>query len=84
MPTAESLVKQFDRMVKRDGGTVSLLGVEGSCITVAYSPGVAPECTDGVCIMPHIELQALMAETLARRDPNLSVRVVLADRPTNR
>ena len=77
MSTAESLVKQFDRMVKRDGGSVSLVGVEGCCITVAYSPGVAPECTNGVCIMPHIELQALMSETLSRRDPTMSVRVVL-------
>jgi hypothetical protein len=80
MSTAESLVKQFDRMVKRDGGSVSLVGVDGSCITVLYKPGVAPDCADGVCIMPHIELQAMMAETLARRDPNLSVRVLLADR----
>lgn len=78
MSTAESLVKQFDRMVKRDGGSVSLVGVEGSCITVAYHPGGAPDCTDAVCIMPHIELQAMMAETLGRRDPTMSIRVVLA------
>lgn len=79
MSTAENLVKQFDRMVRRDGGAVSLVGVEGSCITVAYKPGVAEECKEGVCIMPHIELQTLMAETLGRRDPSLSVRVILAD-----
>ena len=78
MSTAESLVKQFDRMVKRDGGSVSLVGVEGSCITVAYHPGVAPDCTDAVSIMPHVELQAMMAETLGRRDPTMSIRVVLA------
>jgi hypothetical protein len=80
MSTAESLVKQFDRMVKRDGGSVSLIGVEGDCISVAYSPGVAPDCTDAVCVMPHIELQAMMAETLSRRDPTMSIRVVLVER----
>lgn len=79
MSTAETLVKQFDRMVRKDGGSLSLIGVEGGCITVAYRPGTAPDCGDGVCIMPHVELQTLMAETLARRDPSLSIRVMLAD-----
>jgi hypothetical protein len=77
--TAESLVKQFDRMVKRDGGSVTIVGVEGPCITVLYKPGVAPDCSDGACIMPHVELQSLMTETLARRDPAMSVRVLLTD-----
>jgi hypothetical protein len=79
MSITDSLVKQFDRMVKRDGGSVSLLRVDGTCITVAYRPGLSPECSDGVCIMPQAELQAMMAETLARRDPTLSIRVVLAE-----
>jgi Fe-S cluster biogenesis protein NfuA len=79
MSVAESLVKQFDRMVKRDGGSVSLLDVQGTRITVAYRPGAAPDCGTGVCIMPHIELQAMMSETLARRDPTLSI-LVLEDR----
>lgn len=79
MSIAENLVKQFDRMVKHDGGGLALVGVEGTRITVAYRPGVAPDCTSGVCIMPHAELQAMMAETLARRDSSLSIRVVLAD-----
>jgi len=79
MSIAEHLVKQFDRMVRRDGGGLTLVGMEGTCITAAYRPGVAPDCSSGVCIMPHVELQAMMAETLARRDSSLSVRVVLAD-----
>lgn len=81
MTLAEDLVRQFDRMVRRDGGSVSLLGVEGSRITVAYKPGVATECRQGVCEMPHLELQALMSETLARRDPTMSVRVVPDQQP---
>jgi hypothetical protein len=79
MSVAESLVKQFDRMVKRDGGSVTLMNVEGAHITVAYRPGIAPDCSAGVCILPHVELQALMSETLARRDPSLSIRVIVAD-----
>lgn len=78
MSVAETLVKHFDRMVRRDGGSVALVGVEGACITVRYKPGHAAECDSGVCIMPHVELQALMAEALAQRAPEMSIRVLLA------
>jgi hypothetical protein len=38
---------------------------------------VDPTCEDGACVMPHLELQDLMGETLARRDPDLRVVVEL-------
>jgi hypothetical protein len=72
-----ALVGQFDRMVRRDGGAVSLLGVDDGVIRVGYRPGVDPDCDDGACTLPHVELQALMAETLGRRDPALRVVVEL-------
>jgi hypothetical protein len=75
--TAETLVRQFDRMVKRDGGSLSLLGAEGTVIRVGYKPGVDPTCDDGSCVMPHFELQQLMAETLARRAKDVRVVVEL-------
>ena len=77
MSVAESLVAQFDRMVQRDGGSLELLGTEGNIITVGYKLGADPECADGVCILPDAELQALMSETLHRRDPSLEVVVSL-------
>jgi Fe-S cluster biogenesis protein NfuA len=75
--TAATLVSQFDRMVKRDGGSLSLLGAEGETIRVAYKPGIDPTCDEGSCVLPHVELQQLMAETLARRADNLRVVVEL-------
>jgi len=75
--TAETLVRQFDRMVKRDGGSLSLLGADGAVIRVGYKPGVDPTCDEGSCILPHLELQQLMAETLARRAKDLRVVVEL-------
>jgi hypothetical protein len=75
--TAESLIAQFDRMVQRDGGSLELLGTEGNLIKVGYKLGVDPTCEDGVCILPDAELQALMSETLSRRDPSLQVVVSL-------
>jgi hypothetical protein len=74
---ATTLVKQFDRMVQRDGGSVQLLGVDDGVIRVGYRPGVDPECTDNVCVMPHVELQQLMTETAARRVASLRVAVEL-------
>jgi Fe-S cluster biogenesis protein NfuA len=70
---ADSLVEQFDRMVRRDGGELSLLGVEGGVVRVGYRVGVDPTCTDGSCVLPQVELQQLMSETLARRQPELEV-----------
>jgi Fe-S cluster biogenesis protein NfuA len=77
MTVAETLVRQFDQMVRRDGGSVSLLAVDGDVVRVGYRPGTDETCTDDSCVMPHLELQELMGETLARRDPSLRVVVEL-------
>ena len=74
---AATLVRQFDQMVRRDGGRVSLLGVDDGVLRVGYRPGADLSCDDGSCVMPHLELQDLMGETLARRDPGLRVVVEL-------
>lgn len=71
---AATLVEQFDRMVKRDGGEVTLLEAGDSVVRVGYRIGkVDPTCEDGVCIMPQAELKALMGETLARRNPDVEL-----------
>ncbi|GIH06701.1 hypothetical protein Rhe02_47680 [Rhizocola hellebori] len=71
MSVGAELVAQFDRMVRRDGGEVTLLAEEGDLLRVGYRPGNAgPECHDDVCILPQQELHQLMAETLRRRSPN--------------
>ena len=75
--TAQTLVRQFDQMVKRGGGSLSLLGADGEVIRVGYKPGVDPTCDEDSCILPHLELQQLMAETLARRAKNVRIVVEL-------
>jgi Fe-S cluster biogenesis protein NfuA len=74
---AETLVRQFDQMVRRDGGSVRLLGVDGPVVRVGYHPGVDPTCDGDACVMPQVELEQLMGETLARRDPALRLVVEL-------
>jgi Fe-S cluster biogenesis protein NfuA len=72
---AKALVARFSRMVRKDGGRIELVGVDESTVRVAYSPGVDPECEDGVCVLPEVELQALMAEVLASERPEFSIRI---------
>lgn len=74
---ARTLVGQFDRMVRRDGGSVELVGVADGVIRVGYRSGVDPDCADGACVLPHVELEQLMNETVARRDPSARVVVEL-------
>jgi hypothetical protein len=76
---ADTLIEQFDRMVSRDGGELSLLGVEGQVVRVGYRLGVDPSCTDGVCVLPQLELEKLMSETLARRSPEMKVVVEVVE-----
>ena len=72
---ASSLVARFDRMVRRDGGSVRLLAIEGPLLRLGYKPGADPECENGVCILPERELQAMIAEVLAAQAPELRVKV---------
>ena len=72
---AHDLVAQFDRMVRRDGGSLELVSTDGGVIRVAYRMGSDPTCEGDTCTLPGAELQQLMAETLHRRDPALHVEV---------
>ena len=77
MGVAETLVTQFSRMVERDGGKLRLIEVDGNNIRLGYKAGHDPDCTDdGACVLPHVELQDMIAETLKRRAPEMQVVVV--------
>lgn len=77
MDVAETLVAQFAQMVRRDGGSIRLLSVDRDEIRVGYQMGGDAVCENGACVLPHIELQALMNETLNRRAPAMRVVVQL-------
>ena len=72
MSIAQTLVQQFDRIVKPDGGSLELLESADGVVRVRYRPGAPPEeCESGACALPGEELRQLMSEALARRDPSL-------------
>jgi hypothetical protein len=71
-----ALVERFNRMVARDGGSLTLIAADAETIRVGYRLGdVDPECQDGSCLLPHLELEKLMSETVARTMPGTRVTV---------
>jgi Fe-S cluster biogenesis protein NfuA len=72
---AEALVEQFQQMVRRDGGTLSLLGLAPGVVKVGYTQGADSGCADGTCMLPPAELEQLMTETVRRRSADLRVEV---------
>jgi hypothetical protein len=76
---AQTLVQQFDRMVRPDGGSVELVAAEADVVRVRYRPGAPPEdCESGACALPGEELRQLMSEALARRAPALRLELEVA------
>jgi hypothetical protein len=72
----QALVERFNRMVARDGGSLTLIAADAETIRVGYRLGdVDPECEDGSCTLPQVELEKLMSETVARTMPGTRVRV---------
>jgi Fe-S cluster biogenesis protein NfuA len=76
MTPGQTLVRQFEPMVRRDGGALSLLTEDEALIRIGYRQGRPAECESGTCILPHVELQGLINETLARRAAVARVEVV--------
>jgi hypothetical protein len=72
---AEALVEQFQQMVRRDGGRLSLLGLAPGVVRVGYTQGVDAGCAEGTCVLPPAELEQLMTETVRRRSADLRVEV---------
>lgn len=75
--SAQAVVAQFNRMVRRDGGALTLIALTDNELRVGYRPGSDPTCDDDGCVLPHIELQQLISETVARRSPGTRVVVEL-------
>ena len=82
MTPGEKLVSEFQRMVRREGGTLTLLSEEPGLIRVGYRAGRPRDCDAGTCVLPHAEIQQLMSETQAVRDPKQVVEVVPVADPT--
>jgi hypothetical protein len=74
---AQQLLNSFSRMVRGDGGQVEILD-DAADIVIGYRPGgPPPDCETGACVLPHVELQDMMREWMARRSPGRQVSVRL-------
>ena len=65
----EAVVAHFDEIVKPDGGSVKLLGQDGTTLRVAYNPGVNEECA--TCVIPGPDLANMMKELVREKDTTI-------------
>lgn len=77
MTVAAQLIDSFARIVRADGGQLTLIAEAEDRIELGYAPGHDPDCADGACVLPHVELQEMMSEWLSRRAPGTAVVVRL-------
>ncbi len=77
MSIAQQLIDSFARMVRMDGGELTVISEQDDRITLGYAAGHDPECTSGACVLPHLELQEMMSEWLGRKAPGTAVTVRL-------
>lgn len=79
MSVAQQLFRTFERIAASDGGALSLLGESDTAIRMGYRSGAEADCADGVCTLPHAEIEAMMRDWLARKAPGLRLEVVPLD-----
>ncbi len=65
----EAVVAAFDEIVKPDGGSVALLGIDEDVLRVAYAKGVNEQCIE--CIMEPDALAGMMKDMLADQAPEI-------------
>ena len=75
MPIADQLLASFARIAASDGGSLELVEESGSTITLAYRPGAAADCEDGICALPQAELEAMMRAWLGRKAPDVTLAI---------
>lgn len=75
MSLATEIVAQFARIVRTDGGRLTILEDGEKAVRIGYVSGTDPNCDGGTCVLPPAELQMMMREWLARREPGATVTV---------
>lgn len=63
------VVEQFKDIVGADGGEVSLLGVEGDLLRVAYKPGHSEQCAS--CVISPENLRDMLLDVLPAHDASI-------------
>ncbi len=76
MSVAHQLFRMFERIAASDGGALVLLDESDGAIRIGYRSGGEADCADGVCTLPHVEIEAMMRDWLARKAPHMHLEVV--------
>jgi hypothetical protein len=79
MSIANQLLASFERIAASDGGTLTLLAENDETIRMGYRSGGEADCDNGVCMLPHAEIEAMMRDWMARKAPSVRLEVVPLD-----
>ncbi len=79
MTIADQLLASFSRIAASDGGMLALVEENAGTIRLTYRPGKEADgaCVDGVCALPHVELEEMMRAWLARKAPDVQLEIKL-------
>jgi hypothetical protein len=63
------VVEEFGEIVRPDGGSLELLGVEGDLLRVAYRPGRNEQCAS--CVISPENLRDMLLDVLPQHDASI-------------
>lgn len=77
MQIADQLIASFGRIAAADGGHLEALSESETVVRMGYRSGAPADCADGICALPHAEIEAMMLAWLARKAPQIRLEVEL-------
>jgi hypothetical protein len=63
------VVDQFKEIVGADGGEVSLIGIEGDLLRIAYKPGHNEQCAS--CVISPENLRDMLLDVMPAHDASI-------------
>jgi Fe-S cluster biogenesis protein NfuA len=78
-PEIVRVIEAFDEIVRPEGGSVSLVAIEGRKLRVAYVAGVNEDCP--TCVMEPDALGLMMHDMLREHAPEIEEVVVVVATP---
>jgi hypothetical protein len=64
------VVEQFQEIVRPDGGSLELLGIEGDTLRIAYRPGTNERCAE--CVITPDSLRDMLLDVLPEHDASIA------------
>jgi len=64
------VMEQFQEIVRPDGGSLELLGIDGDTLRIAYRPGHNEHCAE--CVITPENLRDMLLDVLPEHDASIA------------